>query len=682
MKITRVTLENFMSHRRSSLDLSRGINVVMGGNGTGKSAIAEAIRFALLGTTRVTDARGAGAFDTIGPWGETAEVEIEIEGKGTVRRVAAMDGTELSVSWAVGGKAMLQQSILDTVGGSADQVRAVLDASHVFHMPPDTQQKLLQGLVDFRVTPGKLFLALGEAGCTPEDLRFLAGLPQLKNADGLSGADLEAVYKDIYTARTAAGKDKEKARPQGLAPDLVQKRLTAEEITRKVTALTAEIGELETRQRELQVGVGGARERAKALAIAQEQLNRLSETEPVFVALTDTSVLESDLEGFKEAHAEAAAATAKAAELLEDATDSRDEAVAAANATLAEHERANAEVVRLEAGTCPTCSRPIAESKTALDLMKRDAKAVGTKAARALQAAKNAVKEAQSVHADAQQAHERASTHENNIVASLNDAQDRLTKTLDENSHLKGDRETALERHEEALRALQAQIEDLSGQEDVTTQEGELDAIRDQLTLKRGRVAELQGIAKQLASYDQALDAYQRLVERHATLDRLATMLNRKAVPAILARDLVAPFLETINGRLAELTGDEIRLTCELGDSGIELRVSVRESRALPTAALSESEKIRLGVVFAEAVSRQTGIGILLIDRGDSLEDRYRAALTSMLYGVLEDHQNVIVIATGTPKMATAEDLGVFVVADGTVKMIEPALEGEPVGTE
>ena len=682
MKITRVTLENFMSHRRSSLDLSRGINVVMGGNGTGKSAIAEAIRFALLGTTRVTDARGAGAFDTIGPWGETAKVQIGIEGKGTVRRVAAMDGTELSVSWAVGGKAMLQQSILDTVGGSADQVRAVLDASHVFHMPPDTQQKLLQGLVDFRVTPGKLFLALGEAGCTPEDLRFLAGLPQLKNADGLSGADLEAVYKDIYTARTAAGKDKEKARPQGLAPDLVQKRLTAEEITRKVTAITAEIGELETRQRELQAGVGGARERAKALAIAQEQLNRLSENAPVLKALTDTSVLESDLEGFRRARSEAAADMDKTAELLEDATTARDEAVAALEAATATHRAVSAEVTRLEAGTCPTCKRALAESKTALDLMKRDAKAVGTKAARALQAAKNAVKEAQSVYADAQQAHERASIHETNIVASLNDAQSRLTGALDGNSRLKGERETALERHEEAMRALQAQIEDLSGQEDVTTQEGELDAIRDQLTLKRGRVAELQGIAKQLATYDQALDAYQRLVERHATLDRLATMLNRKAVPAILARDLVAPFLETINGRLAELTGDEIRLTCELGDSGIELRVSVRESRALPTAALSESEKIRLGVVFAEAVSRQTGIGILLIDRGDSLEDRYRAALTSMLYGVLDDHQNVIVIATGTPKMATAEDLGVFVVADGTVKMIEPALEGEPVGTE
>lgn len=48
MIIENITMENFKSHRNTSVDLGTGISIVMGENGAGKSSILEAVSFALF----------------------------------------------------------------------------------------------------------------------------------------------------------------------------------------------------------------------------------------------------------------------------------------------------------------------------------------------------------------------------------------------------------------------------------------------------------------------------------------------------------------------------------------------------------------------------------------------------------------------------------------------------------
>ncbi len=48
MILNRISLENFISHKKTNLDLDYGINVVIGPNGAGKTAILDAISFALF----------------------------------------------------------------------------------------------------------------------------------------------------------------------------------------------------------------------------------------------------------------------------------------------------------------------------------------------------------------------------------------------------------------------------------------------------------------------------------------------------------------------------------------------------------------------------------------------------------------------------------------------------------
>ena len=48
MILNKISLENFISHKKTHLDLDYGINVVIGPNGAGKTSILDAISFALF----------------------------------------------------------------------------------------------------------------------------------------------------------------------------------------------------------------------------------------------------------------------------------------------------------------------------------------------------------------------------------------------------------------------------------------------------------------------------------------------------------------------------------------------------------------------------------------------------------------------------------------------------------
>lgn len=49
MELTSITLKNFRTHRNASFDFSTGVTAIIGGNGSGKSSIVEAILFLLTG---------------------------------------------------------------------------------------------------------------------------------------------------------------------------------------------------------------------------------------------------------------------------------------------------------------------------------------------------------------------------------------------------------------------------------------------------------------------------------------------------------------------------------------------------------------------------------------------------------------------------------------------------------
>ena len=55
MIFTKLKLNNFKSHENTVISFNKGISVIVGENGAGKSTILEAISFALFNNTQVKE---------------------------------------------------------------------------------------------------------------------------------------------------------------------------------------------------------------------------------------------------------------------------------------------------------------------------------------------------------------------------------------------------------------------------------------------------------------------------------------------------------------------------------------------------------------------------------------------------------------------------------------------------
>lgn len=74
MMIKKLTLKNFLSHDNTELDFDKGVTVIYGHNGAGKSSIIDAIKYALFG-----EKRGGSIADLIKRGGEDMEVSLEFD---------------------------------------------------------------------------------------------------------------------------------------------------------------------------------------------------------------------------------------------------------------------------------------------------------------------------------------------------------------------------------------------------------------------------------------------------------------------------------------------------------------------------------------------------------------------------------------------------------------------------
>ena len=72
MIIKQLELVNFLSHAHSKIDFEKGVTVIYGHNGAGKSSIIDAIKFALFG-----DKRGASISDLIRRGSEDMSVTLD-----------------------------------------------------------------------------------------------------------------------------------------------------------------------------------------------------------------------------------------------------------------------------------------------------------------------------------------------------------------------------------------------------------------------------------------------------------------------------------------------------------------------------------------------------------------------------------------------------------------------------
>jgi DNA repair exonuclease SbcCD ATPase subunit len=145
MRIQKLVLKNFRSHKDTALELER-YNFIRGPNASGKSSIQIALQYLLTGRCATTDAAGRGAENLIHSGEKELEVSVTLVGGRTIcrRRTGKsqnieIDGRKAPIDVA---EALLSQSI-----GTADLLSAVLNVDRFVKMSAADQQRLLAQLV-------------------------------------------------------------------------------------------------------------------------------------------------------------------------------------------------------------------------------------------------------------------------------------------------------------------------------------------------------------------------------------------------------------------------------------------------------------------------------------------------------------------------------------------------------
>ena len=123
-------MRSFRSFSGVEMNLDSPRVLLAGLNGSGKSSVAHAIRWALTGRCEGTDARGAGAEVLIPTNTKTAEVAVTVEGIGCVARTyAERGGGAFSVEGFTGTSQIQQQALMIKLETTPEFLDAVMDTS-------------------------------------------------------------------------------------------------------------------------------------------------------------------------------------------------------------------------------------------------------------------------------------------------------------------------------------------------------------------------------------------------------------------------------------------------------------------------------------------------------------------------------------------------------------------------
>ena len=253
MHLTQLILTHFRSFRGTTLSFTAPRILIAGRNGTGKTSVADAIRWVLTGVCRGTDGRGAGA-DVLIPHGQNeADVSLCVDGIGTVRRrVTAKGGGLFSVEGFSGPSSSQEAALHHTLKVTREMLIAVLDSDRFLKLPHAEAKALLLKALNIRIP-------VGDAAYDLEDLeqRYKQAFEDRKIAKRALGQipapqkptstlpSLEAIRAQLQTLRTDLGQIR-----QSLGGTLAMKQNLGQESERLeriiVAPLPADIsGELE-----------------------------------------------------------------------------------------------------------------------------------------------------------------------------------------------------------------------------------------------------------------------------------------------------------------------------------------------------------------------------------------------------------------------------------------------------
>lgn len=606
--ITQVEARYFRRLKHIAVTLGPGVTLVVGENGAGKTSLAAAIEFALTGSCRWTDRRGAGYKVLINH--EAADVGstivLDTDFTGQVERQLSPEGMALGVDGREGSSA---KALLSVNLPEPEILNAMLRSDGFTGLSPKEQQEVL-----FMLDGGRTGADWFRARLTAEEAEIL----EERLASKATGSALaEKLHDAAYAMRTLANKQAAAAqakldqyhRPPPVAgstdPD-VREQLAA--LREQQATLHEQIGAAVSWQ------LATTRARARQEAV-REEIARLE------AALADVGDVTVPTE------MELTLAEARMVE-TRDTMPRTGAAMTAAETALDTRRHQLERFIELGTGCvlgnveCPmdasTRARIIEQEQMIVDEQEKALPAIRREYEDSVVAAGEAA-DALGVLHDRKAETEAIARETARLTEALEGAKKRFQETVTE-----------------AAEAGRADVEDL----------------RRQSSDLAAKIAEMEQALTAAAQYRDGIAEYERLAQEAEFAIAKADMLNelvRKlapdGLPAQAMGDVTSEVLGKINAVLAEFT--DFQLTAE---PGAHFLLSVmRDGFETPVFALSESEELRIGAAIQVALAAITGFGFVIVDAADRLDGRNRERLLKMLTG--QSMVQALVLATPAAAM-------------------------------
>ena len=244
MKLQNLTLENFINHQKLAINFNH-VNIISGANGSGKSALLQAIIFALTGASR----------RPVVNWqGSSATANLRIQGLEISRKETKSGSKDLKVIingvTTDGSPTVTQEALLKALNLTTDQIETVLETGRFLSLSDAQRKDVFYRSFNIRITPENLERWLSDQDPATDWKKIVAQEIE-------SGIDIEDDNQKTYVERRRLRKrqasDLETELQRLTPPDVdVTKEQTAKDLLDKYRGELAKLYEQKGQASQLQ----------------------------------------------------------------------------------------------------------------------------------------------------------------------------------------------------------------------------------------------------------------------------------------------------------------------------------------------------------------------------------------------------------------------------------------------
>jgi len=610
MRIHAIAIKDFTCYEATTVGFDNTVNVIVSENAGGKTSLVDAITYCLTGHCTRTDGAGRGAEAMIRTGAREAGVGLKI-GPDALMVSRRIPGG-LSMDGHAGGQRELQDLLYETIGAEEGAVTAALNTSDFLCIRPDEQKALLFGLMGLDLSEERILGMITEEVPKQHYQAMCRLLDAIPN-NLLQGGPAEVfahLYEHYYNLRRVT-----KRQLKDLGEPEAQLRIPVEG---SIQDLGFEIGTLQDLLVKRRIALDGAVkdwERGKRLeALISEVEEKLANAGDPDAAAKQLEILEKEI---------------SEAIIVEDQERGRADALREASGVLLNAER-----------ECPLAPDFI---KCPLTKPKRVSLAdeLESKAAQSEKEADKAVSVAKLLYPRRDDLRLRAHAADKQVL-------------------------------EANLKGLRKEHDELPEEIDLDALEASVSETEKLLAEKRPKLEELTR-AQGTETAEKGKQAERaRLADEIEVLEVLVELTSPKGIPGRLLAGTIGPLEKLANERLSRLTGGRYQLRLDV-DPDFSIVVS-HDGAESDLKRLSSSERLRIGVILQDAVSRLSGLRVMMIDNADALDPQNRALLMDLLLEIKADYDSIIVLSTIGPNGVEnphIDDVTVYLIEDGKIEKVE-----------